>query len=152
MVAKVTISPISLVQPLTRSPFLTQVNAWNLVSVRDALSGLENRVAPLLHCLRSQKTSQDEVVEVLVSVDLTISTLQEKQDLKDKLTPPPHPQPQSTPWRSSCNQQGKRGHYARARANRHARTLPNPKAIGPEIEEGAVNQRPLQELFLLSSG
>ena len=76
MVAKVTIYPISLVQPLTRSPFLTQVNAWNLVSVRDALSGLENRVAPLLHCLRSQKTSQDEVVEVLVSVDLTIWTLQ----------------------------------------------------------------------------
>ena len=28
----------------------------------------------------------------------------------------------------------------RARAHMHARTLPNPEAIGPEIEEGAVNQ------------
>ena len=38
-----------------------------------------------------------------------------------------------------CNQQGKRGHYARTRAYRHVRTLPNPEALGPEIEEGAVN-------------
>ena len=39
----------------------------------------------------------------------------------------------------NCNQQGKRGPYARARAHRHARTLPNPEALGPDIEEGAVN-------------
>ena len=26
------------------------------------------------------------------------------------------------------------------RAHRHARTLPNPEALGPEIKEGAVNQ------------
>ena len=39
-----------------------------------------------------------------------------------------------------CNRQGKRGHYTHARAHRHARTLPNPEALGPEIEEGAVNQ------------
>ena len=48
-----------------------------------------------------------------------------------------------------CNRQGKRGHYTHARAHRHARTLPNPEALGPEIEEGAVNQFPLQALFLL---
>ena len=29
---------------------------------------------------------------------------------------------------------------ARAHTNRHARTLPNPEALGPDIEEGAVNQ------------
>ena len=51
-----------------------------------------------------------------------------------------------------CNQQGKRGHYARAHAHRHARTLPNPEALGPEIEEGAVNRRPLQALFPLPRG
>ena len=51
-----------------------------------------------------------------------------------------------------CNQQGKRGHYACARAYRHARTLKNPEALGPEIEEGAVNQRPLQALFPLPWG
>ena len=26
------------------------------------------------------------------------------------------------------------------RAHRHARTLPNPEALGPDIEEGAVNR------------
>ena len=51
-----------------------------------------------------------------------------------------------------CNQQGKRGHYASARAHRHAYTLPNPEALGPEIEEGAVNRRPLQALFPLPRG
>ena len=35
------------------------------------------------------------------------------------------------------------------RAHRHARTLPNPEALGPDIEEGAVNRHPLQVLFLL---
>ena len=50
----------------------------------------------------------------------------------------------------SCNQQGKRGPYARA--HRHWRTLPNPEALGPEIEEGAVNRRPLQALFPLHRG
>ena len=52
----------------------------------------------------------------------------------------------------NCNQQGKRGHYARARAHRHARTLPNPEALGPEIEVGTVNRRPLQALFPLPRG
>ena len=51
-----------------------------------------------------------------------------------------------------CNQQEKRGHYAHAHAFRHARTLPNPEVIGPQIEEGVVNRRPLQALLLLSRG
>ena len=33
-----------------------------------------------------------------------------------------------------------------------AQTLPNPEALGPEIEDGAVNQHPLQALFLLPRG
>ena len=53
-----------------------------------------------------------------------------------------------------CNQQGKRGHYAHAHAHahRHARTLPNPEALGPEIEEGAVNRGHFQALLLLPWG
>ena len=45
-----------------------------------------------------------------------------------------------------------KGGTTRARAHRHACTLPNPEALGPDIEEGAVNQRPLQALFLLPWG
>ena len=45
-----------------------------------------------------------------------------------------------------------KGPPTRARAHRHARTLPNPEALGPQIEEGAVNQRPLQVLFPLPRG
>ena len=45
-----------------------------------------------------------------------------------------------------------KGGTMRARAHRHTRTLPNPEALGPYIEEGAVNQRPLQALFLLPRG
>ena len=48
---------------------------------------------------------------------------------------------------NNCNRQGKGG-TTRTRA----RTLPNPEALGPEIEEGAVNRRPLQALFLLPRG
>ena len=44
------------------------------------------------------------------------------------------------------------GKYAHARAHSHAHTLPNTEALGPEIEEGAVNRRPLQALFLLPRG
>ena len=51
-----------------------------------------------------------------------------------------------------CNQQGKRGTYTRAHTHRHARTLPNPEALGPEIEEGAVNRSPIQALFPLPWG
>ena len=43
-----------------------------------------------------------------------------------------------------------KGGTTRVRAHRHALTLPNPEALGPEIEEGAVNRRPLKALFLLS--
>ena len=39
-----------------------------------------------------------------------------------------------------------------ARAHSHAHTLPIPEALGPDIEEGAVNQHPLQALFLLPQG
>ena len=38
------------------------------------------------------------------------------------------------------------------RAHSHARTLPNPESLGHEIEVGAVNRRPLQELFFLPQG
>ena len=31
-------------------------------------------------------------------------------------------------------------------------TLPNPEALGPDIEEGKVNLRPLQALFLFPWG
>ena len=40
----------------------------------------------------------------------------------------------------------------RTRAHRHARTLPNPEALGPEIEEGALNGSSLQALLLLPRG
>ena len=44
--------------------------------------------------------------------------------------------------------------HARAHGHAHAyvHTLPNPEALGPDIEEGVVNQRPLQALFLLPWG
>ena len=45
-----------------------------------------------------------------------------------------------------------KGVTTRTRAHRHARTLPNPEALGPDIEEGAVNRRPLWSLFLLPWG
>ena len=53
---------------------------------------------------------------------------------------------------SICNKQGKRWPYARAHTHRHARTLPNTEALDPDIEEGAVNRRPLQALFPLPRG
>ena len=52
----------------------------------------------------------------------------------------------------NCDLQEKGGHYAHARAHGQARTLPNPAALGPEIEEGAVNRSPLQALLLLPRG
>ena len=54
--------------------------------------------------------------------------------------------------RIDCDLQGKRGHYGHARAKGHKLTLPNPAALGPYIEEGAVNRGPLQALFLLPWG
>ena len=45
-----------------------------------------------------------------------------------------------------------KGGTTRTRAHRQACTLPNPEALGPEIEEGAVNRRPLQALVLLHRG
>ena len=44
------------------------------------------------------------------------------------------------------------GYYAHACAHGHARTLPNTEALGPEIEEGVVNRRPLQASLLLPRG
>ena len=46
-VAKVNITPLSIVHPLMRSKFLTPVNAWNVVAVRTASLVLERRVTPL---------------------------------------------------------------------------------------------------------
>ena len=41
----------------------------------------------------------------------------------------------------------KEGTYARAHA--HMRNLPSLEALSPDIEEGTLNRRPLQALFLL---
>ena len=45
-----------------------------------------------------------------------------------------------------------KGGTTRTRAHSHARTLPNTEALGPDIEEGAVNRLPLQATFLLPQG
>ena len=45
-----------------------------------------------------------------------------------------------------------KGGTMRARTHRQVRTLPNPEALGAEIEEGVVNRRPLQLLFPLPRG
>ena len=67
---------------------MTPVNVWNLISSRSLSLGLEHRVTPLLHWIRAQTTSQAKAIEALVSVDLSDSTLQARQDLNDKITPP----------------------------------------------------------------
>ena len=53
-----------------------------------------------------------------------------------------------TSWAWRLVPAGEKG-ALRAHAHRHARTLPNPEALGPDIEEGAFNRRPLQALFPL---
>ena len=42
-----------------------------------------------------------------------------------------------------------KGGTKQTRAHRHIHTLPHPEALGPEIEEGAVNQCPFQAFLLL---
>ena len=88
MVAKVTIVPLALVHPLPRSPFLIPANVWNLIAARAASMGLERRVAPFLQWLRAQTTRQEAAIKALIRVDLADSTLQARQDLKNKLIPP----------------------------------------------------------------
>ena len=85
----ITIDPLTLVHPLLRSPFLTPVKAWNLIPVRAASLVLERRVTSLLHCIRDQTSSHAKAVDALSSVDLTNLTLQVRQELKDKIIPPP---------------------------------------------------------------
>ena len=42
-------------------------------------------------------------------------------------------------WYDGTDTVTSRGKGGTTRAHRHARTLPNPEALGPEIEESAVN-------------
>ena len=51
-VAKITIAPLALVNPLLRSPLLTPINTCNLISARAVYLGLKSRVTPLLHCIQ----------------------------------------------------------------------------------------------------
>ena len=53
-VCKTTISLLSLVYLLFGSPFLTPINAWNMITARAASMGLERRMLPLLQWLRAQ--------------------------------------------------------------------------------------------------
>ena len=44
------------------------------------------------------------------------------------------------------------GTYTHAHTHSHARNLPSTDAIGPEIDEGEFNRRPLQATFLILQG
>ena len=93
-VVKVTISPLLMVHPLLRSPFLTPVNALNLVAARAAYLGLEYIVTPLLRWIRDHTSSQAKEIGALGSVDLSKLMIRVRQDLKYRLTPPtPRPNP-----------------------------------------------------------
>ena len=46
----------------------------------------------------------------------------------------------------------RKGGPTRTRAHAQARNLPSPEALSPDIEKCAVNQHPLQALFLLPRG
>ena len=92
-VAKITLAPLTMVHPLQRSPLLTPLNAWNLIAMRAVSLGLEHRVTPLLCWLRSQTSAHTKAVNALPSIDLSNSTFQARQELRDKIIPPPPPLP-----------------------------------------------------------
>ena len=96
-VARVAIAPLSLVHLFQRPPFMTPVNAWNLVSARAESLGLERIVTPLSQWIWAQTTTQAEAIEALLSVDLGDLTIQARQDLKDKLITPSPPSPIHAP-------------------------------------------------------
>ena len=62
--------PLALVHLLLGSPFLTPIDAWNLITARSASLGLECRVTPLLHWLWAHKSAQTGTVGALYNVDL----------------------------------------------------------------------------------
>ena len=136
-VAKVNITPLSLVHLLMRSKFLTPVNAWNVVAVRMASLVLERIVTPLLYWLRAQTTSQAEAVDALVSVELSNSMPQVRQDLKDRLTPPP---PQShTKYTPRCSY-----YLVRRRKQQHLPRPSRPLALKKGGEKPAQNPKAMQ--------
>ena len=78
-VPKTMITLLALVHLLLSSPLLTPINAWNLIAARETSSGLERRMAPILHCLRAHTSAHTEAVNVLSSVDLANVTLSVKE-------------------------------------------------------------------------
>ena len=73
-VAKIIIAPLALVHLFLSSSFLISINAWNLIAVRAASLGLEIRVTPLLHLIRSQTSAHAKAVDALPSTALTSPT------------------------------------------------------------------------------
>ena len=90
-VCKTAIALLSLVHLLLGSPFLTPINAWNLVAARATCLGLEHRVTPLLHWLRAQTSANAEAVDALSRVALADPTLQARKELRDMIIPSPPP-------------------------------------------------------------
>ena len=97
VVPNTTIASLAKVQPLMRSPFLTPINAWNLIAARAISLGLERGVTPLLHWLWSQRSQHAKAVDALFSVDLSDATLQSRQELRDRIIPPLPTSPIHTP-------------------------------------------------------
>ena len=75
-VANITITPLALVHLLSRSPFFTPINAWNLIAASAVSLGLDGRVMPLLHWLQDQTSAHAEAVDAFSSIDLANATLQ----------------------------------------------------------------------------
>ena len=95
-VCKATVAPLDLVHRLLGSPFLTPINAWNLVVSRAAYLGLERRVTPLLHWLWYQMSAHTGAVDAFSSVNLADATLNQGKT-RGKISPPLHHWTRCTP-------------------------------------------------------
>ena len=90
----VSAAPLSLVYILMSAPFLSMANVCHMLDKNVQAMGITQQVVPFMDWLRVCTISPERSIEILISVDIADSSLEQRQDIRTRLVPPPPHLPQ----------------------------------------------------------
>ena len=85
----VSLDPLSLVHPLMVSPFLLPSTAWHTMHVKSNVMGITQQVIPFMEWLRAATVEPQQGIAALPSMNLSKTTLAQRQGIQTSLVPPP---------------------------------------------------------------
>ena len=91
LVPLVSVDPLSLIHTLMNTPFLSLANVWYILDAKVQEMVISQQLVLFIEWLQACTFTPQRSIDALISVDLVDLTLEQRQEIRTHLIPPPPP-------------------------------------------------------------